>query len=81
MAHHVVQVDVGSSPDELLDDLQAALLRRQHERSLTVLYANTKTRMNNQYYRIKNKYQCWEQLTEQHIPKIITNPKLVQSVA
>lgn len=41
-AHHIVQVDVGAPPDELLDDLQAALLRRQHQRRLTVLYAGDK---------------------------------------
>lgn len=40
LAHHVVQVDVGSSPDELLDDLQTALLGGQHERGLPVLSTN-----------------------------------------
>lgn len=42
---HVVQVDVGSSPDELLHDVQAALLGRQHERRLSVLlYSQTNAR-------------------------------------
>ena len=38
--HHIVQVDVGSSPDEFLYDLQTSLFSRQHQRSLTVLSTN-----------------------------------------
>lgn len=43
-ADHVVQVDVGPSPDELLHDVQAALLGRQHEGRLSILsYPHTHT--------------------------------------
>lgn len=36
-AHHIVQVNVGSSPNELLCYLQIALLCRHHQGSLSVL--------------------------------------------